>query len=524
MNNFLNHVLVLINKIAICASVVFMLFLIACHSDPDSDSSHSQHDEISASELNVSVEIATPGRIPAAAQRAGDPAKGKFALLNAPIVSCGIPRRVFEQLPSSLPVLAERTGPAANLPFDSNLLSDENGVEVVASNCLTCHGAPLFGEVVIGLGNEFRDFTSNPSVAVERLGALISGPNEIKTWEKFANRIATIAPYMQMETAGTNPANNLTFALMAHRDPKTLAWSDTPLLEPPSTTPPPVSVPPWWRMKKKNAMFWMGEGRGDHASIMMTAAILCTDSVEEMRRLDAIAGDVRAYIESLTPPAYPFEINQALAKQGETLFVANCSHCHGTYAATDTGEDAIGVDTSAVTRGNNHKSDGGVSGSEAGDAGVSYPNRLVALDIVGTDPTLSEQALGPNFVFAKWFNSSVFAESATAVPARGYVAPPLDGIWSTAPFLHNGSVPTIRAVLDSSSRPSVWRHATTSSASRDSYDTDNLGWRFLESETMVSDQWRYDTNKPGHSNQGHLFGDALTEEQRDAVLEYLKTL
>ena len=42
-------------------------------------------------------------------------------------------------------------------------------------------------------------------------------------------------------------------------------------------------------------------------------------------------------------------------------------------------------------------------------------------------------------------------------PFPGYMAPPLDGIWATAPFFHNGSVPTIEGVLNSKARPAIWQ-------------------------------------------------------------------
>ena len=45
----------------------------------------------------------------------------------------------------------------------------------------------------------------------------------------------------------------------------------------------------------------------------------------------------------------------------------------------------------------------------------------------------------------------------TADPVPGYTAPPLDGIWATGPFLHNGSVPNLALVLDSTRRPTYWR-------------------------------------------------------------------
>jgi mono/diheme cytochrome c family protein len=436
--------------------------------------------------------------IPESEQREGDPDKGRLALITEPIVSCGLPYSVYKKLPeretSTLPF---DRGPASNLPYDLNLIRASNGVELVASNCLSCHAAPLFGELVIGLGNEFLDFTGNASQALEPSGALVTDKHEIVEWEKYADRIAAIAPYMQTKTAGVNPANNLTFALMAHRDRTTLAWSDELQMVPPATNVPPVSVPPWWRMSKKHAMFWMGEGRGDHATIMMSAAILCTDSEEELQQLDNIAADVRAYISSLQSPAYPFPVDRALAARGEVVFNDTCSQCHGTY----------------------------------GDS-ASYPNRIVRQDVIGTDPALIDFAFGAGAPFVEWFNESVFGRTAQAVPSRGYVAPPLDGIWSTAPYLHNGSVPTIRSLLHSATRPSVWRHRVTNTDSKENYNQLDLGWFFLEQKQLESlqlglssvDKWVYDTSVPGYSNAGHLFGDALTDDQRDAVLEYIKTL
>ncbi len=434
--------------------------------------------------------------IPASMQRAGDAVAGKHALINQPIVSCGIPLSAMKQLDANpLYTFSEREGEAAQLAYNLNLVEDEQGVQIAASNCLTCHAAPLFGELVIGLGNEFLDFTTNASAVVEQSGALVSGESETQAWEKFANRIAAIAPYIQMQTAGVNPANNLTFALMAHRDPQNMQWHEEPLIKPPPQLAPPVSVPPWWRMKKKHAMFWMGEGRGDHASIMMTAAILCADSKQDVQKLDAIAPDIRTYIESIEPPVYPFEIDSTLAQQGKKVFEDTCSACHGTY-----GEQ------------------------------VSYPNRIVPIDVVGTDPSLIEFAFGDGQAYVEWFNQSLFAELAQVYPSKGYVAPPLDGIWATAPFLHNGSVPTIRALLNSPTRPSLWRHEVTDSASKTQFNQSDLGWNFIdlannaEASAGVGAAWVYDTRVKGYSNTGHQFGDGLSAAQRDAVIEYLKTL
>ena len=99
------------------------------------------------------------------------------------------------------------------------------------------------------------------------------------------------------------------------------------------------------------------------------------------------------------------------------------------------------------------------------------------------------------------------------------MAPPLDGIWITAPYLHNGSVPTLDALLNSKSRPKYW----TRDFDKPVYDYELIGWKYRE-ETRPSGSATYNTELPGYGNYGHYFGDALSEADRKAVIEYLKTL
>ena len=121
-----------------------------------------------------------------------------------------------------------------------------------------------------------------------------------------------------------------------------------------------------------------------------------------------------------------------------------------------------------------------------------------------------------------WYNSSWFAKSEPRswfVPDTGYVAPPLDGIWITAPYLHNGSVPTLEDLLNSPQRPVYWSRTGESAE----YDYKKVGWRYERPEKPKGD-WTFDTTLPGYSNQGHYFGDKLSQGERTAVIEYLKTL
>ncbi|MEL6133964.1 MAG: hypothetical protein AAFR59_11425, partial [Bacteroidota bacterium] len=101
----------------------------------------------------------------------------------------------------------------------------------------------------------------------------------------------------------------------------------------------------------------------------------------------------------------------------------------------------------------------------------------------------------------------------------GYMAPPLDGIWATAPYLHNGSVPDLWSLLDSKARPTYWQRTAES----EDYTLEKVGWNYTDRNNPRG-KWTYDTTLPGSSNVGHYFGDTLSTSERWAMIEYLKTL
>jgi hypothetical protein len=121
-----------------------------------------------------------------------------------------------------------------------------------------------------------------------------------------------------------------------------------------------------------------------------------------------------------------------------------------------------------------------------------------------------------------WFNTSWFAKGdhpAKLVPFNGYIAPPLDGVWITAPYLHNGSVPDLESLLNSKIRPAYWSR----NFSRPEYDYEKLGWKYKREENKEG-RLVYNTTLPGYGNYGHTYGDKLSNPERLAVIEYLKTL
>ena len=104
----------------------------------------------------------------------------------------------------------------------------------------------------------------------------------------------------------------------------------------------------------------------------------------------------------------------------------------------------------------------------------------------------------------------------TKAPYGPYAARPLYGIWAAAPYLHNGSVPTLYDLL----LPPEQRPKTFALGKRE-YDPVRLG--FAVDTACEQQDCVVDTTRTGDGNGGHLWGTDLSESDRMALLEYLKT-
>ena len=101
---------------------------------------------------------------------------------------------------------------------------------------------------------------------------------------------------------------------------------------------------------------------------------------------------------------------------------------------------------------------------------------------------------------------------------NGYVAVQLDGVWLRAPYLHNGSVPSLEELLEPPDRrrASFYR-------GYDVYDPARVGF-ISEGDAARRTGALYETHQPGNGNAGHLYGVQLTAEEKKALIEFLKTL
>lgn len=343
----------------------------------------------------------------------------------------------------------------------------------VGIDCMTCHGGSILGKSHVGLGNSSLDIQS----LFDDLAAASGAP--VRT------------PFAFSHVRGTSEAGAFAVYLLGMRNadlsiaktPHDLGLKDDACED----------VPAWWLLKKKKTMYHVGATDAGSVRSIMQFMMHPLTTPQEFHKAEPAFRDIQQYLLSLEPPKYPFPVDAKLAKTGEAVFVENCARCHGTYGEKWT-----------------------------------YPNKVVSLKEIGTDPTRYHN-IGRKFGEA--YNASWFAQEPGIPPLRetgGYQAPPLDGVWATAPYFHNGSVPTLDGVLNSKARPKVFTRSFRTA--EEDYDKDRIGWKVREvaapDEQAPGHERRkvYDTTQPGRGNGGHYFGDELSNSDRRAVIEYLKTL
>ena len=312
--------------------------------------------------------------------------------------------------------------PNNGLPMGLREASGLFGRKGISTDCLLCHGGSMLGKSIVGLGNS--------TLEIQAFFEELSGADGI--------RVKT--PFTFGNVRGTSEAGGMSVFLMGYREPdlslrkerRDFGLRDDLCEDPPA----------WWLLKKKKTMYHTGGADSRSVRSIMQFMMSPLNTKEVFHREEATFRDIHAYLKSIEAPKYPYPIDRSLAQKGEHLFGQHCAKCHGTYGEKWT-----------------------------------YPNRVIPLKEIGTDPN---RYLGITEEFGRYFNTTWFAQEKTgwlvdeykAQHTHGYQAPPLDGIWATAPYLHNGSVPTLDAVLDPSLRPKYFVRPKDSTA----YDLQRVGW------------------------------------------------
>ena len=432
--------------------------------------------------------------------RGGDPARGYEILRTKPLLPPDFDRETLLKTPSVWPADLRETArgedeagrlrmafsryglvpPPADDPVGGEVL---NYVETPAGwvmNCFACHGGKVAGETVPGLPNSHYG-----------LETLTEEVRSVKlfTGKPLSHQDLGLMRFPLGGSHGTTNAVMFGVVLDAFREPDMTVNLNRDPTAGGALVHHDVDAPPWWHLNKKSRLYIDGFAPVNHR-VLMQFMLLPNASREEVYAWEDDFRDVLAYIESVEAPPYPFEIAPGLAAAGEAVFLNNCAECHGTYSPDPAAE--------------------------------TYPEVTVPIDVIGTDRVRLDALTVAHRRHLKTTWMSDYGRDPVVEDPGGYVAPPLDGVWASAPYFHNGSVPTLAGVLSPDDRPTLWRR------SEDGYDRNRVGLEVTEPDEMpardarfVFDARRTDTGK---TNGGHDFAADLPDGQKRALLEYLKTL
>ena len=263
-----------------------------------------------------------------------------------------------------------------------------------------------------------------------------------------------------------------------------------------------ADYPSIWRQRPREGMNLHWDGNNDSVAERNLSAALgagVTPRTVDRDRIRRVAD----WAWDLPPPPFPAPeaIDRELAAEGAALYADYCAACHGMARPAPDG-------------------DGYVYDYDRG----RYPRlgEVETLAEIGTDrgrwASYSEPfAAAQNMLYAGYdWRFERFRKTA------GYANHPLDGIWARSPYLHNGSVPTLRDLMEpAENRPTVfWRGS-------DVFDPERVGYRSDAEAAPRDDLFRYDTRVPGNGNAGHdgpRYGTHLPAAAKDAIVEYMKLL
>ncbi|WP_431686022.1 di-heme-cytochrome C peroxidase [Hahella sp. NBU794] len=342
----------------------------------------------------------------------------------------------------------------------------------------------------------------------------------------------------------------------------------------------PVSYPFLWGTQQSNVVQWTGfapNGPFDFGALIRNAGevlgvygqLNIPDDKSVYRYKSSFdikgLGDLEAWVADLRSPAWPTEylpaVNPEVAAQGKMHYDKYCLSCHqviprsreaAVYNAVLTPINQVGTDplewTNMMKCYDAGKYEGRKSMGIIGDpipATTSGLEPLVNAAVGGLLEHTADSIDAASVDYATELHSekarqeklkdvmeqfkikqspSVACGDNLPISEGTYKARPLNGIWATAPYLHNGSVPNLYELL----LPASQRSKKFYLGSRE-LDVVKVGYVSMPHMTLsdgaLIKTFEYDTSLKGNANSGHEYGSKdMKESERMELLEYLKTL
>jgi hypothetical protein len=247
-------------------------------------------------------------------------------------------------------------------------------------------------------------------------------------------------------------------------------------------------LPSIWNQAKRQGMQLHWDGNNDSVDERNRSAAYGTGATPPTIDRESVQR-MKDFIWTNTPPPWPYGIDPAKSSRGEKIYAEYCARCHGKNGSDFAGELVGQVTPIEKIQTDRHRLD-------------SYTEQLCA---------------NQNLLYAA-YPAERFSHFRKTF---GYANQPLDGLWLRGPYLHNGSVPTLRELLE----PAANRRAEFYRG-YDVIDRARVGFISDAPEENGRKYFFYDTRLPGNGNSGHEgeeYGTNLSAEDKDALVEYLKT-
>jgi mono/diheme cytochrome c family protein len=486
----------------------------------------------------LTISATTPWSVVRAARQAEldkyltDHAAEFAAFREGALGTLGTPKLLFDKFPFIAPDIwgapgtdlapvgfSENPFAPDGLPLGlSKTIDPNNGLEVVSLSCGGCHigkvdgpggklkhmfGSPngQFNQFRIAIVKTVNDARYTAAFAGTPLEPLATGfKAKVNQGRDLINatlggftfnpaRFPNAPDLNAMDKPGYLDAIGVALVTLVIPDVQAGNFSTIPLVLPPS--PAQVDIPSVWNQSARDVAQWDGSiPSAVHRNLAAEIGVMQVPAAVSFANAKATSD----FVANLPATPYPFDVDAAKATKGAALYTRYCVSCHqseGTkfFTAADVGTDP--------NRANTITAEG-------------RARLLPLLRATCTDPAVcdlpDEEIIQP------------------VDQIRGYISGPLDGIWARAPYLHNGSVPNLRALLVPSQRP-----ATFARGSR-RYDQKNVGFASDATALAEPNTHAFDTTEAGASNVGHsslkFNGIDWSKNTRDldALLEFMKTL
>jgi mono/diheme cytochrome c family protein len=248
-------------------------------------------------------------------------------------------------------------------------------------------------------------------------------------------------------------------------------------------------LPSIWNQGKRKGMWLHWDGNNNSIEERNRSAAFGTGATPPTLDRPSMKRTEEWLSSEAAPPPYPYPIDRNLVTKGATLYQSYCADCHG-----ENGKDFTGKFVGQVE-----------------------PIEKIQTDRHRLDSFTPDLAANQNLLYAA-YPAERFKHFRKTF---GYANQPLDGIWLRAPFLHNGSVPTLRDLLEpSENRPKEFYRGY------DVFDQTRIGFVSDIAGENGRKYFFFDTTLPGNGNFGHegkAYGTELSAGEKDALIEYLKT-